>query len=100
MLVSLSDSSCSTCVLFISGDVQLEIQGDDESPIDSYEVKLSNSDVPGEFDWDNLPISPLRRRRIVVESKARNPPTRDKEIIIIEREEPAVTVATAVELGK
>ena len=84
----------------LSGDVQLEIQAEDESPRDSYEVKLSQSEAPGEFDWDNLPISPLRRRKIVVESRATKPPTRDKEIIIIEREEPGVTVATAVELGK
>ena len=79
--------------------MHIEIPAEDENPLDNYEVKLSNVE-PQPFDWEALPISPLRSRKIVVESKERSEPLRDKEIIIIERGETGMTTNTALESGK
>ncbi|XP_067936299.1 uncharacterized protein [Watersipora subatra] len=96
--VSAHSDNISATEYFTKGDVQVEIPVEDESPIDSYEVKISNVE-PEEFDWEKLPISPLRERKIVVESKERVVPVRDKEIIIIEREEQGITIDVALNSG-
>lgn len=74
----------------------MEIHTDDYSPLDSYQINIVETEPS--IDWEALPIAPLKQREIFIDSREK--PLRDKEIIIIERNEFSLTADSSIKLGE